>query len=86
MGEKEGDAGAEEGILALPRLREWCSAGLVAGAGLLYAEVEYEASLHDVRVRAKGVGIDGAGMAAGLRTAADGEEHERTAMRALIVN
>jgi hypothetical protein len=60
--------------------------GLVVGVGLLYAEVEYEATLLVVRVQAKGVGIDGAGMAAGLHTAADGDEHGRAAMRALVVH
>jgi hypothetical protein len=60
MCDEDGEASAEEEAPVLPRLCEWCSARLVAGVGLLCAEIEYGAALLVVRVRAEGAGIDGA--------------------------
>jgi hypothetical protein len=61
IGGKEGGPGAEDEVLAVPRLWEWCSAELVAGLGLFHAEVGKEGNHLVVRVeaQAEGAGIDG---------------------------
>jgi hypothetical protein len=65
MGGKEGGPGAEEEVLVAPRLREWCSAGLVGGLELFRAEVGNEADILVVHVaaQAEGAGINGQEMA-----------------------